>query len=157
MKKNTKQTNKNNNSPERKPVKKLSEYLKIFYDKYLAGESDEEVKAQKLKLLELDKIVEALEEHKKEQEVDTEDTQKKIDLLNKYRDTEPPFNNGQSEDILSLTCYGQISYCCGLSKTCVWRDSVLNLFKISPKDYERIKNECHEKLVEGKIIYDKRK
>jgi len=134
----------------------MREYLARVYDKYFNRDYEESSRIQKEKRVKIDDVIKALQEHKAEQEVDTADTQQKILLLEKYRDTEPPFNDGQSKEILSLICYGNTGYCCGLTKTCPWRDAVLNLFNVSSEEYEKAKNELHNKLTDGKIIYDKK-
>jgi len=141
----------------KKTIQKMRDWLEnIFYRDY-----GEEQKEQRLKLITLDKTIQALKEHIAEQTDelgnDITETKGKIELLEKYRDRKPPYNNGASEEILTLVCYNSLSYCCGLKKACVWRDSALNLLEISAKEYEQMKNDFHDKIMDGKVVYDKEK
>lgn len=137
----------------KKTIQKMKDWLEnIFYRDY-----GEEQKEQKLKLIALDKTMEALKDHIAEQTGDITETKGKIELLEKYRDRKPPYNNGASDEILTLICYGSLAYCCGLKKPCVWRDSALNLLEISAKDYEKMKKEFHDKIMDGRVLHDKEK
>jgi len=100
----------------------------------------------------ISKTIEILEEHIKKHTDDIVDKQQKIKLLKKYKDKKPPYNNGESEEILTLICYGSLAYCCGLNKGCVWRDSALNLLDVSTKDYLKLKKEFHDKIMNGKTL-----
>lgn len=46
------------------------------------------------------------------------------------------------EDIkkaMSVTCYENIGYCCGLSKPCIWRDSCRQALGIDDETYVEVK------------------
>lgn len=99
----------------------------------------------------MDKILEKLGEQKKAQEAEIVDIQDKIDIIKKYQNNHGILNSKQKKEILSLTCYG-LSYCCGLEKNCIWRNSALKLLKISPKEYVRAKDICNDTLINKLLI-----
>jgi intein/homing endonuclease len=105
----------------KKTIQKMKDWLEnIFYRDY-----GEEQKEQRLKLITIDKTIEALKEHIAEQtdelSNDITETKGKIELLEKYRDRKPPYNNGASEEILTLICYGSLAYCVpGNTKILMW-------------------------------------
>lgn len=105
----------------KKTIQKMKDWLEnIFYRDY-----GEEQKEQRLKLITLDKTINALKEHIAEQTdelgKDITETKGKIELLEKYRDRKPPYNNGASEEILTLVCYGSLAYCVpGDTKILMW-------------------------------------
>ena len=37
--------------------------------------------------------------------------------------------------VMRITCYGDIGYCCGLSKQCVWRESCRKALRIDDETY----------------------
>jgi predicted metal-binding transcription factor (methanogenesis marker protein 9) len=41
--------------------------------------------------------------------------------------------------LMSITCYGNIGYCCGLTKDCLWRDSCRQALQIDDDTYVTIK------------------
>jgi hypothetical protein len=109
----------NNNT--KKTIQKMKDWIEnIFYRDY-----GEEQKEQRLKLITIDKTIEALKEHIAEQtdEIgnDITETKGKIELLEKYRDRKPPYNNGASDEILTLVCYRSLAYCVpGDTKILMW-------------------------------------
>ena len=40
---------------------------------------------------------------------------------------------------MAITCYGNIAYCCGISKKCPFRDAALRALGISHSDYKKMK------------------
>jgi len=55
------------------------------------------------------------------------------------------------EDIrraMSITCYGNIGYCCGLTKVCLWRDSCRQSFGIDDKTYVEVKEAVIRRMLE---------
>jgi hypothetical protein len=40
---------------------------------------------------------------------------------------------------MSITCFGNIGYCCGLKKTCVWRDACRQALGIDDETYIEVK------------------
>ena len=97
------------------------------------------------------KIVETLKKYKSGKEEEAKEMQVKIDIIEKYTGRKPPYTKEEAQEILSLCCYNNISYCCGLQKGCVWRDTVLNIFAISPDDYVSAKTNCQKEMMVKKI------
>jgi predicted metal-binding transcription factor (methanogenesis marker protein 9) len=104
----------------------------------------------KRKIEDINKILQAFEEHKKSKEEEIVEIQNKIDIIKKFKDREPPFTEEESKSILSLTCYGNVGYCCGLLKGCPYRDTALGLFKITADEYEKTKNDYQTQLLKDK-------
>jgi predicted metal-binding transcription factor (methanogenesis marker protein 9) len=55
------------------------------------------------------------------------------------------------EDIrraMSITCYGNIGYCCGLTKVCLWRDSCRQALGIDDKTYVEVKEAVIRDMLE---------
>ena len=40
---------------------------------------------------------------------------------------------------MSITCFGDIGYCCGLTKACVWRDACRQALRIDDETYIAVK------------------
>ena len=51
------------------------------------------------------------------------------------------------EQIMDMTCYGSLAYCCSLEKKCEIRDTVLSLLNITPEEYENIKRQTHKDFI----------
>lgn len=45
------------------------------------------------------------------------------------------FTDPQMKEILGITCYGNLAYCCGLQKNCIRRNTALQILHISPEEY----------------------
>ena len=43
------------------------------------------------------------------------------------------------EDIMKITCFGNIGYCCGLEKDCPMRNIVMEILNIPEEEYKEIK------------------
>ena len=55
--------------------------------------------------------------------------------------------NEDIEQIMDMTCYGSLAYCCSLEKKCEIRDNVLHLLNITPEEFESIKRQTHNNFV----------
>ncbi|MCD6484321.1 MAG: zinc-ribbon domain-containing protein [Candidatus Odinarchaeota archaeon] len=55
--------------------------------------------------------------------------------------------NEDIEQIMDMTCYGSLAYCCSLEKKCDIRDNVLHLLNITPEEFENIKKQAHNNFV----------
>jgi len=42
-------------------------------------------------------------------------------------------------NVMKITCFGNLMFCCGIEKSCVWRDLVLHVLGIGREDYNRKK------------------
>jgi len=52
------------------------------------------------------------------------------------------------EDLASsITCHGSLAYCCPLTIPCMRRDLALKIMHISAEEYNRLKDELHEKFI----------
>jgi len=51
------------------------------------------------------------------------------------------------KEIMKLTCFDSIAYCCGLEKRCALKDTVLILLGISPEEYIRWKEEFTQEII----------
>lgn len=49
---------------------------------------------------------------------------------------------------MSITCYGDIGYCCALTKDCVWRDSCRQALSIDDDTYVEVKKEVIRQMLE---------
>ncbi|MFX1362671.1 MAG: zinc ribbon domain-containing protein [Promethearchaeota archaeon] len=60
-----------------------------------------------------------------------------------------PVRTSVEKEASAITCYGSLSYCCGLAKPCVERDLALKLLGLTKKEYRRLKNEFHEHIIKA--------
>ncbi|MFX0096509.1 MAG: zinc ribbon domain-containing protein [Candidatus Hodarchaeota archaeon] len=58
-----------------------------------------------------------------------------------------PVRTSIEKEASAITCYGSLSYCCGLEKPCVERDLALKLLGLTKKHYRQLKNEFHERII----------
>lgn len=58
-----------------------------------------------------------------------------------------PLRTSIEKEASAITCYGSLSYCCGLEKPCVERDLALKLLGLTKDDYRRLKNEFHKLII----------
>ena len=84
------------------------------------------------------KIRESYNKKTKELEEEKEELLRKAMILAKYK-KRAPRNKKELDELFSVTCFGNIGYCCGLEKPCVWRNGVLNILRIPREDYKRKK------------------
>jgi predicted metal-binding transcription factor (methanogenesis marker protein 9) len=69
---------------------------------------------------------------------DMEDTVRKLEIANEVAQKEMPTDE-DIRRVMNITCYGNIGYCCGLAKECVWRDSCRQALGIDDETYASIK------------------
>ena len=62
-------------------------------------------------------------------------------MLKKLESAIKEVKEGKIENIVKLTCYGNLGYCCGLEKECVFRDLVLLALDIDKSEYKMLKEE----------------
>ncbi|MBM4461868.1 MAG: hypothetical protein FJ012_00850 [Chloroflexi bacterium] len=49
---------------------------------------------------------------------------------------------------MSITCFGNIGYCCGLKKACVWRDACRQALGIDDDTYTEVKEAVIQDILE---------
>jgi hypothetical protein len=60
-------------------------------------------------------------------------------------------NRLDEEDIgraMSITCFRNIGYCCGLTKACVWRDACRQALRIDDETYIEVKEAVIQHMLE---------
>jgi hypothetical protein len=60
-------------------------------------------------------------------------------------------NRLDEEDVgkaMSITCFGDIGYCCGLTKACVWRDACRQALRIDDETYIAVKEAVIRHMLE---------
>jgi len=99
--------------------------------------------------MDFDKLIDGLRIEKpkdKEEAQEIKNSIKAFELLKKIKEkqirTRADFKFAES-----VLCYKSIVFCCGRSNPCIFRNAFLNTFRISMKDYLRIK-----KKWEGEFI-----
>lgn len=50
-------------------------------------------------------------------------------------------------EIMQDTCFGSLSYCCGLKKKCNPRDNAMSKLAMSNTEYEKLKNKFDEDII----------
>lgn len=76
-----------------------------------------------------------------------------VDTVRKYQIAKEVYDKETltKEDIykaMSITCYGNLGYCCGLSKDCPWRDACRQALRIDDQTYVDIKENLIWQLME---------
>ncbi len=51
------------------------------------------------------------------------------------------------EQVMKLTCYGSLAFCCDLNRECNLRDQAIDLLGISKEEYRAIQRECHKQFL----------
>lgn len=87
--------------------------------------------------------LEALEGYVRE----LEDTIRKLEIAKEVAHKEMPTED-DIHHLMSITCYGDIGYCCGLTKDCLWRDSCRQALGIDDKTYVDVKKTVIWQLLE---------
>lgn len=82
-----------------------------------------------------------------------------IDSVSKYQVAKEVFEKETLTDddvrkAMSITCYGDLAYCCGLTKECPWRDACLQALRIDHDTYADVKKGLIRELL---IEADRRK
>lgn len=67
-----------------------------------------------------------------------EDTVRKLEIASEVAQKEMPTDE-DIHKVMGITCYGNIGYCCGLAKECIWRDSCRQALGIDDETYASIK------------------
>ena len=67
-----------------------------------------------------------------------EDTVRKLEIASEVAQKEMPTDE-DIRRVMGITCYGNIGYCCGLTKECIWRDSCRQALGIDDETYASIK------------------
>jgi hypothetical protein len=49
---------------------------------------------------------------------------------------------------MGITCFGNIGYCCGLKKVCVWRDACRQALRIDDETYVEVKEAMIQQMLE---------
>lgn len=57
----------------------------------------------------------------------------KLQILRKY--SSGVGSREEVEELMNVTCFGNLAYCCGLEKQCFWRDTVRTILGISDEDF----------------------
>jgi len=65
---------------------------------------------------------------------------KTLNILIKYKDRKPSTKE-EIKEVMSMTCFDNIAYCCGIKKDCFWRDLVLLILRIDKKEFKKAKDE----------------
>lgn len=104
------------------------------------------------KIIPIDAIRKTLQKHINKQAEELSKITTKLNIISEFNDKDYTiFSDADIKKILSLTCYNNIAYCCGLQKVCIWRDAVLNLLQLTPEEYIKAKNQCQRYLLGRKI------
>jgi hypothetical protein len=77
-----------------------------------------------------------------------------IDAIRKFQIAKELYDKDTltNEDIykaMSITCYGNLGYCCGLAKECLWRDACRQVLHIDDKTYVEIKENVIWQMLEN--------
>ncbi len=59
-----------------------------------------------------------------------------------------PIPKASAEQVMKLTCYGSLAYCCDLSRQCHLRDETLRLLRMTQDEYRAIQQECHQRFLQ---------
>jgi predicted metal-binding transcription factor (methanogenesis marker protein 9) len=59
-----------------------------------------------------------------------------------------PITKASAEQVMKLTCYGSLAYCCDLSRQCHLRDETLRLLRMTKDEYRAIQLECHQRFLQ---------
>lgn len=76
-----------------------------------------------------------------------EDTIRKLEIAKEVAHKEMPTEDDIYR-LMSITCYGDVGYCCGLTKDCLWRDSCRQALGIDDKTYVDVKKTVVWQLLE---------
>ena len=86
------------------------------------------------------------------------DTIRKLAIAKEVAQKEMPTDE-DIHQVMGITCYGNIGYCCGLAKDCLWRDSCRQALGIDDKTYVDIKEaviwqllERANKISKGRVV-----
>jgi predicted metal-binding transcription factor (methanogenesis marker protein 9) len=106
-------------------------------------------------LEELRKVYEEIKaEREKEVKKEVEKVEKRVGatydyLLKKVENALKKVEEGDLKDIVELTCYRNLGFCCGLERDCPLRDMVLSVLNIDREEYKHLKEEFGKMLLTG--------
>ena len=69
---------------------------------------------------------------------DMEDTVRKLEIAQEIAQKET-LTDEDIHRLMGITCYGNLGYCCGLAKECIWRDSCRQALGVDDDTYASIK------------------
>lgn len=58
-----------------------------------------------------------------------------------------PFTKTSAEQVMMLTCFGSLAFCCDLSRKCNLRDEAIHLLGMTKEQYRAIQRECHQNFL----------
>jgi len=96
--------------------------------------------------IDFDAATKELKARAEEDRKHAEETIRKIEML-KELEGKNEFTEADIKQVMSVTCFGSPAYCCGLEKGCFWRNSVLQVLRISKGEYRMLKDEFTEAIV----------
>lgn len=73
--------------------------------------------------------------------------EQKLRVLKEFKRKNPKTRKDIERLMQGVLCYGSLSFCCGPSKYCPFRDSVLKVLGLTQEDYKEYKSTCHESLL----------
>jgi hypothetical protein len=86
------------------------------------------------------------------------DTIRKLEIAKEVAHKEMPTEDDVYQ-LMGITCYGNIGYCCALAKDCLWRDSCRQALGIDNETYVGIKEaviwqllERANKISKGRVV-----
>ena len=74
----------------------------------------------------------------KEEHEEIEDYIRKLEIAKEIAEKET-LTKEDVKRAMSVTCYEDIGYCCGLAKPCLWRDSCRQALRIDDETYVEVK------------------
>lgn len=69
----------------------------------------------------------------------------KLEIIKKYISKKPSTEKELTE-VYSVLCFGNIGYCCGLLKSCRWRDAVRMVLELPDEFYAKEKEKAGMEL-----------
>ena len=82
--------------------------------------------------------------YKKEKENEISELNKMVEMLEGKVESE--------QEVLNLTCWKSLAYCCSLERNCPQRDIALEVLGISKEDFTKIKKDAHKAFMEKSKI-----
>jgi len=107
---------------------------------------------EKLDVMNFDEVILELKEVISEEEDDKERRrlQRLVTKLEALREIEQKARKTKTDvkKAMSITCYKNIGYCCGLAKDCIMRDSCRQVLDIDDETYMRVKEKVIWEMIE---------
>ncbi|RSN72460.1 hypothetical protein [Candidatus Methanodesulfokora washburnensis] len=108
---------------------------------------------KKLERIPLEDTESFLKETVQDEEANLNYYKKKLEILSRIKEIVAKKNNGgkltekEIREAMAITCYGNIAYCCGVSKQCPFRDAALTVLGIDLNTYRRMKEEMMQEIL----------